>query len=104
LVLVTRLSAFGFAEIRAFERGPQHDERFGVSGPHPADVFCQRREFQRADVLREVESIRMVGGMRGDGVRIVVDAGDDLCALLVSHACLFDAGGRSARAAKEVDV
>ncbi len=93
-------AAFGLAEIGAFQRGPQYDGRIGVSPPHFSEVGNQRRELQRADVFREVHRIGMIRRMAGYRVGIVVDARDDLCALLSGNSCQLHAGRRSTGTAK----
>ncbi len=61
-------------------------------------------ELQGPDVFRVVDRVRMVGSMGGDGVLVVVDAGDDLRDLLAVDDGVLDTGRGAAGTAEEVDV
>jgi hypothetical protein len=97
---IAGLAAFGLAEIRTFETGPQDDERIGILPPHFGDMSCQRREFQRANILREVQRVGMISGMRGNRICIMVYAPDDLCTLPSIMASVLNAGRGSASSAE----
>lgn len=51
---VARKAAFGPREVRTLQRGPEDDEGIRVLAAHPREVFEQRRQLQRTDVLRVV--------------------------------------------------
>ena len=97
---IAGLATFGLAEIRTFEAGPQDDERIGVLPPHFSDMSGQRGEFQRPNILREVQRVGMIGGMRGNRVGIMVYASDDLCTLPSIMASVLNAGRGSASSAE----
>ena len=97
---ITGLASFGLTEIRTFEAGPQDDERIGVLPPHFSDMSGQRGEFQRPNILRKVQRVGMVGGMRGNRVCIMVYAPDDLCALSPLISGVLNAGRGSASSAE----
>ena len=63
-----------------------------------------RAELQRPDVLGVMDGIRVVGLVRGDGVRVVVHACDHLRYFLPAQDGHLTPGGRAAGAAEEVDV
>lgn len=64
----------------------------------------ERRQLECADVLREVQGVWMIGSMGGYGMRIVVDAGNDLGTLFAVQCCVFDAGRGASGTAEEIDV
>ena len=97
---IAGLAAFGLAEIRTFEAGPQDNERIGVLPLHFGEVSYQRGQFQRANILREVQRVGMIGGMRGNRICIMVYASDDLCTLPSIMASVLNAGRRSASSAE----
>ncbi len=99
-VCIAGLAAFGLAEIRTFEAGPQDDERIGVLPPHFGEVSDQRGQFQRANILREVQRVGMIGGMRGNRIGVMVHAADYLCALPPLIAGVLNAGRGSACSAE----
>lgn len=46
----------------------------------------------------------MIGKMTGNGVRIVIDAGNDSGTFLIVYHCLFNAGCNAACSAEEIYV
>lgn len=101
---IARLSALGPAEVGAFEGGPQHDIGIGIFGLHTVQMLHHRGEFQRSDVLGEVERVGMVGLMGEDGVTVVVHTGHHLGAFLAVNTGIFHTGRRASSATKKVDV
>ena len=97
---VAGLASFGLTEIRTFEAGPQDDERIGILPPHFGDMSRQRGEFQHPNILREVQRVGMIGGMRGNRICIMVYASDDLCTLPSLISGVFNAGRGSTCSAK----
>ena len=97
---VAGLAAFGLAEIRTFEARPQDDERIGILLSHFSDMSRQRGEFQCPNILREVQRVGVIGGMRGNRVGIMVYASDDLCTLSSLISGVLNAGRGSASSAK----
>lgn len=97
-------TAFGLGEVGAFERSPKRQLCARVLLAAFFQVSYQRGEIECADVLGEVECIRMVGGVATDGVGIMVDAGNHLCAFLTADACSFNARGGATGTAEEVDI
>ena len=86
--------------VRTFERRPEYDLRFRVATAFPFDVCLHRAEFEGSNVLGEVEGVRVVCRVRCDGVRVMVDTRNHLCALLTPEAGAFYAGRGSAGAAE----
>ena len=97
---IAGLATFGLAEIRTFEAGPQDDERIGILLPHFGNMSRQRGEFQRPDILREVQRVGVVGRMGGNRICIMVYAPDDLCTLPSLIAGILNAGRGTACSAE----
>ena len=69
-----------------------------------AGVGDERSEVEGADVLGEMQHVGMVGLVRLDGVRVVVDTGNDLGTGNAVETCLLDAGGCATSSTEKVDI
>ena len=103
-VRVAGHAALGAGEVGTLQGGPEDDFRPGIGLPGEVDVNHHRAELQGSDVLRVVDGIRVVGLVGGDGVLVMVNAGDDLCDLpAVDHGVLNARRGATG-SAEEVDI
>lgn len=101
---ITRLATLGTAEIRTFQRSPQHHVGLWIFCLLRGEVGHHRPQLQRAYILGEVKRIGMVGLMRQDGVLVVVDARYHFGAFLTVHPGIFHAARRAAGAAEQVNI